>query len=316
MNIQCTCGIKYNKKEFKQHFRNCKLFLEKYKDFDFKISTIISKYFKYRKTESIIIFLLERYIKLIKHKINKNKLNIKRNLSENNLNKDNAEPLYKINKENSIDNNNNSNLNIQNFNLLSKLNYKTNNDFNKENKNLDESLMRNNCIIRKKKITEFFPNTSSFNNYNKFRALQKKNEINFEIFQQSNISKTFIENPFYNYSKNFGIINNPLENQQFNSNNISWNLKYVGSQINNQVCKIIIDSCKTKFMENKGVINYQTINYLISYFKYMFHGEWFIIISNIEYQEIYYNFTSFISDKSIIFHLNTKIFCVICYNYF
>ena len=45
MEFQCMCGIKVNKKEFKLHYRNCNQFLEKYKDFDFKISSQISKYF-------------------------------------------------------------------------------------------------------------------------------------------------------------------------------------------------------------------------------------------------------------------------------
>ena len=72
------CGIKVNKKDFKLHYRNCNHFLEKYEDFDFKISSQISKHFT-KKNASIIIFLLERYIKLIKHKIEKK--NIKHNPS-------------------------------------------------------------------------------------------------------------------------------------------------------------------------------------------------------------------------------------------
>ena len=301
MEIQCICGIKYNKKQFKQHFRNCNHFLEKYKDFDFKISTAISKLFQTKKNSLIIIFLLERYIKLIKHKNKDNELNIKRSLS---IKKYNANPPSKDKdkRDKSIDNNiNNKNSNIQNF--LAKLNYKTCNDFPKS-KQLDNCFIRNNCIIKKKNNNQL---------YNKLRVFQKMNEISFELLKQKDIPTTFIENPFYKFRRNFGNNNNQSESPPNNPLNISFNLKYVGSKIINHIGQIIIDNCKSIYTENNGIINNQITNYLITYFKSIFNGEWFIIIYNIEYNEIWHNFTSFINDKSIVFSLGNKLFYVICY---
>ena len=301
MEIQCICGIKYNKKLFKQHFRNCNQFLEKYKDFDFKISTAISKLFQAKKNSTIIIFLLERYIKLIKHKNKDKEINIKRSLSVKKY-KENPPSKDKDNNNKSIDNNiNNKNSNIQNF--LAKLNYKSSNDFPK-NKKIDNCFIRNNCIIKKKNNNEL---------YNKLRIFQKRNEISFELLKQKDIPNTFIENPFYKFRGNFGNNNNQSESITYNPFNISFNLKYIGSKIINQIGQTIIDNCKSKYRENNGIINNQITNYLITYFKSIFNGEWFIIIYNIEYNEIWYNFTSFINDKSIVFSLGNKLFYVICY---
>ena len=71
--FKCICGEKYNKNIFKKHYKKCKLFLNKYSEFD----NIISHYLNNFSLEELqhIKFLFNRYIKLIDFKINKNQQN-------------------------------------------------------------------------------------------------------------------------------------------------------------------------------------------------------------------------------------------------
>ena len=312
MEIQCICGTQYKKQEFKKHFKNCNKFLEKFKDFDYKISTIISSYFKSKKNASIIIFLLERYIKLLNHRISHYKINIRKVSSDfkqnkiQNLAKDLTNPFYNINNQNIVYNNNFNNGNDFNgSNFFSKLNYKTCNDLNQNNFNIDESLIRKNCMIIKKNKSEKKVFQIKNNLNNKINLFQKRNEISFEIIKQ-------INNPFFVY-KNLIQENLELENQFITQGNFNCYLISIGSKINKEESEIIMDFCKEQFIENKGKISNEITKYLSKSFKSLFSGDWFIIISNIEYKEIYYNLSSSLSDKTIVFYLNNKKICVIRY---
>ena len=77
---------------------------------------------------------------------------------------------------------------------------------------------------------------------------------------------------------------------------------------------MFIELCEEQYIVNKGIINGQTIKCLIDCFKKMFNGEWFMIIYNIEYNDIYYNLTTCISDKTLTFIINNKKITVIRYN--
>lgn len=267
----CMCGIEYNKKEFKKHFRHCNKFLEKYKDFDLKISREISKHFKLENNGAIIIFFFKKYIKLINDRIKE-----KKNYTSN------QNPFYEIFNGKSINNSGNSS-----FNLNNKLN---------------PDLYKNKC-------------TTQQNNFYQKDVLSPKNTVRnygeLKLFQENNEIKS---GPLkYSFKKIAEKKNNKLGNKIINPYNITFNLRYFGSKMNKNTINFIIDCCAEKIIENKGLINNQTTKYLTECFKTIFAGHWFIIISSIENNDINYNFSSFINDKSVIFDLHNKKICVICY---
>ena len=276
----CMCGIEYDKKEFKKHFRHCNKFLEKYKDFDLKISREISKQFKLENNGAIIIFFLKKYIKLINDRTKENK-----NYTSN------QNPFYEIINGKSINNNGNPTFNLNNRNLSPKLNNKLNPDF-----------CKNNC-------------TTQQNNFYQKDVLSPRNTVSnygeLKLFQENNkIKSGLLKNSFKKIGEKK---NNNLGNKIINPYNITFNLRYFGSKMNKNAINFIIDCCAKKIIENKGLINNQTTKYLTECFKTIFAGHWFIIISSIEYNDINYNFSSFINDKSVIFDLHNKKICVICY---
>ena len=309
MEIQCMCGIKVNKKDFKLHYRNCNHFLEKYEDFDFKISSQISKHFT-KKNASIIIFLLERYIKLIKHKIEKK--NIKHNPSSKyivpkelyNIPEDQIPFFNRIN-----DNRNNSSNKLNNLNNFHVINDKTINYPYNYNK-IEEHLRRGNRIIQNEQHSEDdkLPHNTGFIKKNIFfkdlRLLQERKEINFEILKQMDFG-----NKNVNYKSN-DLTTNREDTNQFDK--LSSKTLFIGSDIKENG-EMIKDLCIEQYILKKGIINEQMIECLIDCFKKIFGGEWFMIIYNTEYNDIYYNLTTYISDKTLTFIINNKKISVIRY---
>ena len=70
--IKCICGKELNKNMFKNHFRNCNSFFDRFKQFDMKISFLLNKYLAVRENMILVKFLFKEYIKLIEKKINSN----------------------------------------------------------------------------------------------------------------------------------------------------------------------------------------------------------------------------------------------------
>ena len=63
-SIKCSCGIIYKLNEFINHFENCDLFYNEFKDFDFKIIQLLKQFINSKNSLIIIIFLLNRILKI------------------------------------------------------------------------------------------------------------------------------------------------------------------------------------------------------------------------------------------------------------
>ena len=105
-NFKCICDESQDNDTFKTHFKNCRLFREKFEDIDFKISILL------KECNPILIknYLL-RYVKMIDNNINKNKgknertpgiISTKNNINDSSLFSKQIET--KINKINIKDN--------------------------------------------------------------------------------------------------------------------------------------------------------------------------------------------------------------------
>ena len=237
MEITCLCGGKFDKKEFKNHYRTCKRFIEKYKDFDLKISQILSQYFKYQKNSSIIKFLLKRYIKLIDNKMKSNN-NIRIKTSEDKKNK-NITNLQKINvdKFNFISNKN------ENKNFYDNINNKNYFNFNNQNgNNIYDNSFNNNTNYN----NNIFNNNFNNNNYN-------NNNLNNNCFNNSNNNKINYNNNNYNNNNcnNINYYNNNYNNNDYN-NNINNN--NIFNQNNN-------NNSNNSYNNIRNIDNYNNNNY-------------------------------------------------------
>ena len=326
MDIQCICGNKYDKKEFKKHFKNCCKFIEKFKDFDFKISQLIKKYYKV-KHAIIIQFLLQRYIKIIEHKIRKyqednSDFNIRKIQSYEKKNKNIENETKLINPFYVIDDiikYNKNNLNINNNNLINYYNINNNMNNNINNKinnnfNNDENLLNIKCTVKPKK----FKNTNilkeminSINLKNKDNNFIKCNEINFKLLNNKDKEKK-MENKFL---KNLSFIADiqpeiVSDFKKIDYKNCIPYLSFLGSNIKGE--NIILDYCKSIYINNNGIINNDIAKSISLFCKDIFSGEWLTIITSIDYIDIYYNISSLkCNDKNIIFFLDNKKFYII-----
>ena len=317
MDIQCVCGTKYDKKEFKKHYKNCCKLLEKFKDFDFKISQLIKKYYKL-KNASIIQFLLQRYIKLIEHKIRKSqednnhirKIQSYENKNKNleyiinpfcaiNTNINDNKDDYKINN-NSLTNSNNINNNMIN----NSINY-----FNKT-----ENPLNIKCTVKPKKfkpknlIKEII---NKININNKENVFIKCNDINFTILnnkEKKTDLKMFLKKLSFNGSCEPEIV---PDFKSINFKNCTPRLSFLGLNFKGEE-KIILDYCKDLYMANQGIINNDIAKSISLYCKDLFSGEWLIIITNIDYIDIYFDLSSLRgNDKNMIFFLDNKKYYII-----
>ena len=340
--MNCICGKKYNKEEFKNHFRNCYKFLEKYKNFDLKISQLIKKYFEI-KNASIIKFLLQRYIRLIDHKINKFQ-------SENNIRKvqsyekNNKNIPYKLINPfyNSKNNNNNKNKNINNNININNIYHKNkSNNININNNNIinnksfsDSKIMNvsysyinnkivdidkyniNNklnacCVIKKRR------KISSFNLREKENSFKKCNEIIFQILHnkvEKASKQNFLKKLSFigRFKKEKKTDNNKIDFE--NTQQLNYSISFIGESIRQENGIIIINYCKEIYIKNKGIINNDIVKSISSHLKNLFLEEFFIIISNKDNENIYFNLSSSMNmNKHIIFYLEGKKFYIISY---
>ena len=79
--FRCYCNNDFDEIAFGEHFQNCKLFVEKFSSFDNKMKTFLLSHSETKEDLINIIFLLEKYIKVIKDKLKdlNNKIIIERN---------------------------------------------------------------------------------------------------------------------------------------------------------------------------------------------------------------------------------------------
>ena len=297
------CGKKYDKKEFKKHFKNCHKFLEKFKDFDFKISELIKKYYKI-KNASIIQFLLQRYIKLIEHKIRKSQEDNNNNIRKiqiyekkyKNFELKKINPFYVISKDINIKNDN-YNINNNNFNKL--ISYNPENSLNIK------------CSVKPKK----FKNNNIIKEYiNKIKQKNKRNyfiicnEINFKLINNKALNKSSRLLSFIGGCENEIVLNI----RKINKNCIPY-LSYLGSYYKGEE-NIVLEYCKELYKINEGIINKDFVKSISLFCKDLFLGEWLIIIINIDYMDIFFDLSSLkFKDKSIIFFLDNKKFYIIGY---
>ena len=67
--IQCICGNSYDETQLKKHIKECKLFLQKFQIFDYKIAFFLENILSEKKNLFLVRFFFKRYMKLIDHKI-------------------------------------------------------------------------------------------------------------------------------------------------------------------------------------------------------------------------------------------------------
>ena len=120
-----------------------------------------------------------------------------------------------------------------------------------------------------------------------------------------------INKPFNDLTTNRGDTKSKKLEKHIITNN--WNTKNkILEKQENPLAKLIFkplfigSDFREQYIINKGIINGQTINCLIDSFKKIFNGEWFMITYNIEYDDIYYNLTTCINDKTLTFIINNK----------
>ena len=187
--ILCECGGSFYEIEFKKHFKKCIKLLEKYKNFDFKMTQLFKEYLDSRESLIIIKFFLKRFIKLFDYKL-KQQFNNKNiiSLSENEI-KNESQNIFKASPNNlSFDTMKNILNKIINKNEKTSENInekdttltlgKDNKDYKQENKLVNKHL-DNYDIQNKNKSPNFFRANSSsinsFNNLNDFNNNIKKN---------------------------------------------------------------------------------------------------------------------------------------------
>ena len=63
--ILCLCGENYEDKELKNHIKECQIFLNKFRLFDYKIAHLLEEYLSDKKNAFLVRFMFKRYIKII-----------------------------------------------------------------------------------------------------------------------------------------------------------------------------------------------------------------------------------------------------------
>lgn len=94
-DIICTCGLKIKEKEFRNHYKKCKPFINKFTKFDFKIASTIEEYVIDRDNIYIVKYLFKRYLKRINNKIKEYEKEFKK---QYNNKEDELKDLIKNNK--------------------------------------------------------------------------------------------------------------------------------------------------------------------------------------------------------------------------
>ena len=196
--INCLCGKIFNKHKFKNHYKKCSLFIQRFKELDMKISFLLDKYLYNKENIFLVRYMFERYIELIDRKINlkeKEISNIKsqnENTSRNNsIEERESFDINKINlnynktfdgiKENQITKKYYIYENI--LNIFSKINNNIND--NSINLNINNNISNN--IINNNKIKDNNVNKINFNN-------------NININNENNFVKEIIEDQKNFYS--------------------------------------------------------------------------------------------------------------------
>ena len=99
-----------------------------------------------------------------------------------------------------------------------------------------------------------------------------------------------------------------------NTQQLNYSISFIGESIRQENGIIIINYCKEIYIKNKGIINNDIVKSISSHLKKLFLEEFFIIISNKDNENIYFNLSSSMNmNKHIIFYLEGKKFYIISY---
>ena len=286
MDFYCPCGFQYNKEEFKKHFRNCEKFAEKYTNLDYAISKIISKTLKNNRNSKLLLFILERYIKLIKQKM---KINRKSNMPNIEIGKKIYNSVYNFKNnfgDTMLNQNQQSHININNnYNIINhtQKDYYYNYNFNNNINNMLSYSFSSDIY------NEFSVNNSSNLSLNLNRA-------NSQIFTGNNKNESFLKPKYYS---------------QINVQIMNHNLLLKGTGIKEDENKIIIDFCKKEYFKADGKLEERNLKNISNKLKGILFHEWLIIVSNNDNNDIYFNLSSSKCKNIVIFSIEDKKFQVL-----
>ena len=108
--FHCLCNKEYDKKSFKEHYKNCSIFKQKFSKFDNTISLLLKEFSHDENELNLVIFMLKRYIKIISNEIKKIK-----NEKNKNYIKIGENDFYKNQYDNILNRNNNFQVNDELF---------------------------------------------------------------------------------------------------------------------------------------------------------------------------------------------------------
>ena len=230
--IKCLCGKEYEEKKYKKHLTKCDLFIERFKNFDCKISILLGEYLQKKENFIYVRFLLKRYLKLIDKKIKKlleiediNKTNERENTVQNETEK--LENTPKINGITPKEDRHNINIQEKDNKIYEKPggetynntpgneNYTKNNE--NDNKYCNNNTNNNNYNQNYNMITPNPDQYKYYNNKNSENNCNNKNNDN-ENNKQNNIFN-FVFDFGKNYLSSFFNVNKMNEENVYSDKN-------------------------------------------------------------------------------------------------
>ena len=208
--IKCCCKNLFDKNVFKEHFKTCNLFKEKFKDFDCKLSLLLKDYNNIEDL-NLIKYLLRSFIKLINYKLEKYKKKEKKEEEgESNYEFDKKKETTKILNKININSIRNPNKNII-------IETKESNNEYYYTKYLFQSIFSLNCMRNwhnpKRGTTEylFYKELNNFNDNNKINYKYIIDSYNNNI---ASLYKEKIPNEPYYFLNNYlrFLLNNNIDN--------------------------------------------------------------------------------------------------------
>lgn len=253
--IICSCKKELNLTTFKKtHFKDCKIFKNKFSEFDYKMVLLLKKYIINNEDLLLVRFLLTRYIKCIDKEINNynNKKNSFKNNSETFPNymttKINEEEKGSINKIRIL---NKDNINSLNDNCLKEGNVVLNEDiknkknnifdiFLKDDFNISNSLINNNGINKNKAVF----NNRNEKYKNKCEDQIIKNSIKNNYIFSSMHPNMNIKEPFENEINNTDFTELEINHSKSFKSDLKINNKKINKFANRKIPKSVLERRK------------------------------------------------------------------------
>ena len=264
--LQCECGELIEKNDFKKHFKKCVPLIHKYKNFDFKIIQLIKSYLDSKESFIIIIFFLQRYIKILNYNLIKIFNNSIKPSEKNKINSKSSNDKFDIadstlqtqlNSIKNIDMNTEIDINFKSENIpgityrrKGKLNEKLEKVIEDFLKSGNEPWMKNSLLVPiikldpQKTIYElgikntdaifFMDEKKKYFNSKKRNSNSLNNDINKKNSNNINYQQNELYNDNLNNNSNNELNNNPFNHQQNELFNDNLNNNTI-SNVNNNV---------------------------------------------------------------------------------